>query len=489
MTLSVGLDVALSSLSTTAEQTSVVSRNVAAANDAKATRKIANLVTAPGGGVRIGSITRASNQSLLDKMLNATSTAAGQRAIVEALDRLDQTIADPELDVSPAALVAKLADALQQYASGPQDAIRARTAVAAAVDVANALNAATMTVQQTRAQADAGIADSVGHINTLLGRLETVNIEIVKGTRIGADVTDQLDTRDALLAELSEEVGIRTVTRANNDMAIYTDSGVTLLDISARSVTFDRTLAYLPGTVGNAVYADGVPITGAGGMPIRSGRLVGHVAVRDNLAVTYQSQLDEVARGLIEIFAESDQSAVPSLADAPGLFTYPGAPAVPASGTTIPGLAGTIRVAASVDPDQGGDATLLRDGGIAGDPAYVYNASGGTGFDDRLQQLLTRFAEQRTFDGTTGLAQSMTVSGFASSSAAWLQEERRAAMSERDYKDVLLQRSSEALSKVTGVNIDEEMTLLLDLERSYQASTKLISTIDNMLQTLMAATG
>ena len=55
-----------------------------------------------------------------------------------------------------------------------------------------------------------------------------------------------------------------------------------------------------------------------------SGRLIGLAAVRDTYAVTYQNQLDEIARGLIEAFAESDQSASPSLPDAPGLFTYPG---------------------------------------------------------------------------------------------------------------------------------------------------------------------
>ena len=52
MSLSVGLDAALSGLSVSADQTSVVSRNVARAGDPHATRKTANVVTAPGGGVR-----------------------------------------------------------------------------------------------------------------------------------------------------------------------------------------------------------------------------------------------------------------------------------------------------------------------------------------------------------------------------------------------------------------------------------------------------
>src|SRR5437867_183551 len=104
MTLSIGLNAALSGLSVTADQTAVVSRNVARAGDPHASRKTANLVTLPGGGVKLASITRTSNAALFDKMLGATSDAGTQQTILDALNQLDQTINDPELDASPAAL-------------------------------------------------------------------------------------------------------------------------------------------------------------------------------------------------------------------------------------------------------------------------------------------------------------------------------------------------------------------------------------------------
>src|SRR6185503_10955681 len=237
MTLSIGLDAALSGLSTAADQTSVVSRNVARAGDASASRKIASLVTLPGGGVKLGPITRATNAALYDKLLGATSDAGAQQAIVDALNLLDNTVNDPELDASPAALVGKLADAIHRYAAAPQDATAARSAVAAAGDLARALNDATQAVQQLRTQADADIAGATDRVNTLLAQFETVNGEIVKGTRRGTDVTDYLDQRDQILASIAEEVGVRTITRANNDMAVYTDSGVTLFDVRARTVS------------------------------------------------------------------------------------------------------------------------------------------------------------------------------------------------------------------------------------------------------------
>jgi flagellar hook-associated protein 1 len=490
MTLSVGLGIAQTGLSVTADQTAVVSRNVTNAGDPFASRKTANVVTGPGGGVRLASITRVFNDALFKSVLSSTSSSTTHQAIVEALDFLDQTINDPELDASPAALVAKFTSTLQQYAETPSNAVLAQTAVSAAADLANGLNTATQTVQQVRQQADDDMADSAARVNTLLSQFETANAAIVKGTRSGTDVTDQLDARDRILTSIAEEIGVRTVSRADGDMALYTDSGVTLFDVRARAVTFDRTTAFSAGVTGNPVYVDGVPITGtAGSMTAVSGRLVGLAKIRDDIAVTYQSQLDEIARGLIETFAESDQGAVPSLPDVPGLFTYSGAPAIPASASVLDGLAGSIRVSASADPAQGGDPNLLRDGGMSGDPAYIYNATGGAGFQDRLNGLVDGMLASRSFDSAAQAGASGSLAGFASSSVAWLQEERRSSAAEADYRATLLERSSQALSKIAGVNLDEEMTTLLELERSYQASSKLISTIDSMLETLLAAVG
>jgi flagellar hook-associated protein 1 len=487
MSLSASLNTALSSLATTAGQTSVLSRNVASAGDPSASRKQAQVITIPGFGVRLASVNRVVNVALYNNLLGATSSAAAQDAIVTALDQLERTVADTELDASPAALVQKLADAIQQYAAGPHDTVRAQAAVAAADELATALNDATDLVQGVRAQADADIASSVNGLNTLLEQFGELNTEIVKGTGRGADVTDYLDQRDQILRQISEVVGIKTTTRANNEMAIYTDSGATLFDKSPRTISFQPTLFYAAGTTGNQVYADGVPITGSGAtMRANSGSLVGLVQVRDELAVTYQNQLDEVARGLISAFAESDQSAVPVLPDVPGLFTWGGAPALPAGATVTQGLAGVITINPLVDPDQGGDASLLRDGGMGG-AAYVYNAAGAASYTDRLEQMLDQLNGTQAFDPAAGITVTASLAGFSSQSAAWLEEARRSASNEAEYRGTVLERSAEALNKVTGVNLDEEMTLMLELERTYQASSKLISTIDSMLGVLLSS--
>ncbi len=114
MSLSTSLSTALSSLATTAEQTSVISRNVANTNNPAASRKSAQLVTIPGYGVRLATVNRVVDTALYNNLLGATSSAAGQDAIVAALDRLERTVGDTELDASPAALLQKFSDAIQK---------------------------------------------------------------------------------------------------------------------------------------------------------------------------------------------------------------------------------------------------------------------------------------------------------------------------------------------------------------------------------------
>jgi flagellar hook-associated protein 1 FlgK len=484
------MEIARSNLSVLSDRTAVTSRNVANAGNQYATRKLANTVTAAGGiGVRLASITRASDDALFDKLITSNSSLGRHQVIVDSLDRLNQTINDVEQDFSPAAVVGKLADALQQFSAAPQDDIRAQIALSSASEAANALNAATDIVQQTRTSADQQIADSVASLNNLLGQFEEVNRNVINGSRTGADITDQLDTRDRLLADISREIGIRTVTRANNDVAIYTDSGVTMFETQPRVVAFEATLAYNATSTGNAILVDGVQVTGsAAPLPIASGRLKGLTEVRDEIAVTYQNQLDEIARGLISVFAESDQSAIPALPDATGLFSYTGSPAVPPPGAVVTGLAGQIRVNAAVDPAQGGDTDLLRDGGING-AAYLYNSSGGAGFSDRLLAMADQFFSPRAFDPTALAGSTTTLVNYASNSVGWLQEARQSANTEFEFRTAIYERSTDSLSKVTGVNLDYEMTVLLELERSYQATSRLIATINNMFDSLILAAG
>lgn len=481
--LSTALNIAANGLATVSGQTALVSRNIANANDPDYTRKSAALSSLIDGGPIIAGYRRGADAVLLEKLLDAGSANAGNQAYLTGLERLSATVGDPESGSSVAAFLQRFRDTLQVYESDPSSPLNANAAARAAGDVARSLNAATIAVQDVRAQADAEMANSVERINSLLAQFKVANDAIVSGDGTRADLTQQFDTRDRLLKELTQEIGIRTVTRSRNDVAIYTDGGVTLFDKVPRAVTMQPTELYAAGTVGRHVYVDGIPVTDPSStMATRLGKLQGLAKLRDETAVTYQSQLDEIARGLIEGFGERIAPAAP---DAVGLFTYPGAPAIPATGTILAGLAGSIAINPLGDPDQGGNANLIRDGGFAG-PAYVANTSGASGFSGRIAELIAALGDTRSFDPAAQAASQASVMTYAASTAGWIEAQRAAANATAESGAAIATRAADALHRQTGVNIDEEMTVMLDLERSYQASSKLISVVDSMLAALLA---
>ncbi|MFG1397366.1 flagellar hook-associated protein FlgK [Roseixanthobacter pseudopolyaromaticivorans] len=483
MSLTTAFNTAQSSLLTTATQLATSSRNVAGAGDPSASRKITVTTTTADGSARVVNITRASDNLLYERTLRATSASAGQQAVLQGLGQLQLTVGDTTSSTSPAAKLGALDNALNTYANAPDNTTLATAVVTAAKDVAIGLNTATMTVQQLRGTADSKIADAVSQVNDLLTQFQAQNTAVVVGSENGIDVTDALDKRDAILSKIAEKMGVTTVTRAHNDMVVYTDSGATLFETTARTVSFKSTPVFDAATSGNSVFVDGVSVSGpSAAMPVQSGEIAGLTTVRDSLTVTYQNQLDEVARGLVATFAESDQSAsgAPTL---PGLFT-PGSASVP--GALTPGLAGVIAVNSAFDPTLGGSPALLRDGGANG-AAYVVNTASAAAYSAHLQATVTTLEAARTFDPAGQLSSRTDLATFAAGSVSWLEAQRQSASAASDSASAVLSQASNALSTTTGINLDQEYAAQLELERSYQASSKLIGVVGQLYDSLFAA--
>lgn len=484
--LSTALNYAVAGLRVNSAQTAVISRNISSASDPDYVRKTADLTRLPGGAISVSSYSRSADLRLLDKLLQTTSGAAGKQVSLDALAKLSATIGDPESDGSITALVAKLQQSLQGYEADPSSTTLGSEAYRRAADLAAGLNSASAAVQETRSQADQDMAASVNRINSLLAQFKVANDAVVRGSGSASDLTDNLDQRDRILKALAEETGVRTVTRANNDVAIYTDSGVTLFETNAREVSFVASAHLDATTAGNAVYVDGVKITGVPSlMPSRSGKLQALADIRDKTAVTYQTQLDEVARGLIESFAEHDviSSGQP---DRAGLFTSASGSAVPTSGAVVAGLAVRLSANSLADPAQGGNVALIRDGGFNG-ASYVSNASGAAGYQDRIAALIGALDAPRAFDPAAQLGAAASLKAFSAAASGWVEDKRQAADAALDFDSALKSRANDALVRRTGVNIDDEMTAMLDLEKAYQASSKVIAAVDGMLNALLEA--
>lgn len=460
MSLTTATNIARQSLIASQYQIALSARNVAAAGDPERSRVSLALETTVDGGVRGAAVRRAEDEAVYARMIKATAATAERDVYVTHLDVLSQTVGDPQNSSSIGAMIGELQTALADYANAPDDPNFGRAVIERGRDVATKLNDTTTDLLLMRERADQDIAEAVEEINNLLESLHEINGIIVRGTASERDISMDLDRRDSIVAQISEHLGVTTLVRENNDIALFTDGGVTLYDNGARSVNFQRTAVYTTGTVGGNIYVDGVEIVGEDSpMPSVGGSIVGNAKIRDEIVPTYQLQMDEIAREITDIFADGVGS----------LFTNDGVD-----------YAGTIAIAADVDPTQGGSVENLRDG--------TGNAAGYASYSDRLFALGDALSTNTAFDANAELSDQASLLDFISESAGWLEENRSTATAQLEEEAAILVQASNSLSAATGVNLDDEYAQQLAIEQSFNASSRLILVIDEMFNTLLGIT-
>lgn len=485
MSLASALSTAQSIFTNSGTQSGVVSKNIANAQNPDYVRRSAVVVTG-GNGAVIDDIVRAQNSPLLRQTIESSSVASGQATLLAGLTEIKNLMGGNDSEISPAKLITAFRNNLDAFTSKANDTGLGGAVISTAQDLASGLNTAADKLQKIRKDADDQIKQDVDTLNALLAKFEAVNNQVKNATASGADANDALDERDGLLKKISEIVGVTSYVRGDNDMVLYTSDGVTLFEAVPRKVTFQATAAFDASTVGNGVYIDGVALKpGVSGNTTAKGSLQALMQVRDTVAPIFQSQLDEIARGLITTFAETGPTGL--LVPQTGLFTYKDPAgvqqtAIPAAGAVVPGIASRIFVNPVVVPPAG-TPDKLRDGGING-AAYVVN-TGGSSYRDLLDKYNESLEGPMTFDTNTQIADAPDLLSFAADSMGWLEQLRSTATASDETKTALLTRTLEAYSSSTGVSLDEELSLLLDIEQSYKAGTKLMATVDEMMQALL----
>ncbi|MFN3890896.1 MAG: flagellar hook-associated protein FlgK [Beijerinckiaceae bacterium] len=485
MSLTAAFQAARASMGIASAQTSLTSRNIAGAGDVSYAQKYAVVSTSPNGPAVV-SIERAADLALRRSLLDANSASAAASASADGYQAIDAAFAGTGPETSIMGRLGALQDSLRTAATQPNNLAMTDAVLESAKDVVATLAAANEAIQNVRAQADAAIATSVTNINRLLSDFSVTESELLREKGRGGDVTAILDQRDSIIAALSNEIGVNVVQNSDGSTAIYATGGAVLFNREPRTVSFTATDQFTAGASGNDVYIDGVNVT-AEHSPMRAsgGRLSGSVEIRDQAAPLTQRQLDEIARGLVVAFSEADVSGASSAPALPGLFTYPGAAPVGAA-VLMPGLAGVIRVNPSVDPAQGGSPLRIRDGGAAdpGNAAYVANPSQAAGYSARLLSYVDAMRSAQDFDPGAQLGSSQGLLAFIEGAISFSASRNQRASEASQQTGVLKDRMTVALSNATGVNVDEEMARLLDVENAYRASAKLITTINGLYQTL-----
>ena len=85
------------------------------------------------------------------------------------------------------------------------------------------------------------------------------------------------------------------------------------------------------------------------------------------------------------------------------------------------------------------------------------------------------------------MGSSDSLNDYANSSVSWLQAQNQQASNRVDYQNSVVSQATSALSNATGVNLDTEMTNMLNIENSYTTTAKLLTTVNDMFTALLNA--
>lgn len=474
---------ALSGLTAAAKASELVSSNIANATTPGYGRRalaLAAQTTGPNGqGVKIVSIIRAEDRPLLNDRRLAQSAVGDAQARQAFFDRLQTLMGTPDQTSSLSGRAAAFGSALTEAVSHPESDVRLATVAATAKALASGLAAIGADIQTARTRADAEIATQVQQLNVALGRAAKLNGQIQAGISAGQDTSALQDQRQQTIDQIAQILPLREVSQSDGTVALYTTGGAVLLDRRPSVFGFTPTAAISPAMSQQLGGLSGLTLNGVATATsgvesfLLGGTLAANFALRDDIAVSAQAQIDAVARDLVERFQNTTIDSTRTVG-APGLFTD-------ASGhfdaANEVGLAQRLTLNAAVDPAQGGALWRLRDGLGAISPgppgANILLASLNAALTGRRQTASGGFLPSlRSFSVLTADLLSMTAAKTLS------------AQGEMTFASTRLDTFT-SLEAQGGVDTDFEMQSLLQIEQSYTANAKVLKAVGDMMQTLL----
>ena len=327
MGLSQALAAAVSGLHATQAGLSIVAGNVANANTPGYVRKSINQVaTADSGttiGVRVGDVQRHLDEFVQKQLRSENAGPAYADLRSNFYDQLQQIYGQPGSDTSLDSTFNNFTSALQALSASPDDSSARIGVVSAAQLLAQQLNGMSQSVETLREGAENGIASAVGNANDLMQRIAALNTQIGQSRLDDTASATLMDQRDNAIDQLSQIIDINVVPGLNNQVTVYTSSGLLLVGEKASTLNFDARATLDASAQWNAdptkrgvgtitlTSPNGTPIDLIETKGIRSGQLAAYLQLRDQDLVQAQNQLDAIASSMASALSDKTTTGTP----------------------------------------------------------------------------------------------------------------------------------------------------------------------------------
>ncbi|MEU4423709.1 flagellar hook-associated protein FlgK [Actinoplanes sp. NPDC024001] len=478
-----GLNTALTSLYAQRRGLDVTGQNIANASTEGYTRQRvvmhaqnANLVPgiyattdAVGSGVTVSSVERMRNTALDHRSYTEHANSAYHNARAGAYGLIEDVFAEPS-DTALQARLQDMWDGWNTVAANPDKAAPKAALIEQATTVAATLNDAAGALNSQYKSTRAGLETYVGDVNKAAEAVAKLNKEIVIATQAGLQANELQDQRAQQILKLSELVGATATDTPDGGVNVYVGSAQLVSDFSARTIEVRphgaTRLEDLATVDVNLDWADTKGPVSAGGTLGASMELL----ARGGTLQTISQRLDTVATKLADsvnaVYAGGTSADGTVHAGGFAMDGTHGDPFFVRIDSSAPLSAANIKVGVT-DPEKlavssgdpsGNSVPKILDGVVADDLSEL--ATSRTDADAEYQALI----------GDLGVS-------------------AQSAIRRRDIQNSVTDQVDAARDAESGVNLDEEMTNLLTYQRGYEAASRVLTTIDSMLDQLINRTG
>ena len=464
MGLSLGLDTAVKALRAHQLAVDVASHNIANANSPGFSRQRVllrpmgidgsdhftrdALLGRTGFGVEAHDVNRVRDIFLDFQARSALSSRAQSDAYSTAISQTELVFNDPS-DEGLSGLVDAYFAAWHDVVNDPESGPARTTLVNAATTLTTRLQRAHANLQTQRQDLDRRIGGEADKVNAASHEIAQLNFQIKQVELSGDMANDLRDRRDLLLDQLASLGPISYTEQPDHSVTVYFGNHELVTGNIARDVDAIPDIAN-PGFTKLVFAMDGEPVQATGG------EIKGLLDARDTAIPGVTAKLNALASGFITS-VNTLHAAGFGLDNSTGLAFFTGTDAsdIALNGTLAANPNKIAAATAAGSPGNGANALAIAD----------------------LQLAQTMAAGTATFGEFYG--DMVSVLGADVSRAQGLSESGTLLVNHLDNLRLSVQ----------GVNIDEEVTNLNSAQHAYQAAARVITAIDQMLETLISNTG
>lgn len=419
-----------------------------------------------GTGVRISGVIRVVDDAVVGQLRDENSTLAKFESKSDALQQLEAIFNEP----SKTGLSNNLSEVFASWTylgSNPEVATAKTMVVQNSETMTDTMNHMATQLEKLQGNTVKGIEQDVKDFNTKLEQLHSLNKQVSYSISSGQTPNDLLDRQDALLSEMSGLAGVEVKFDEMRQATVSIGGQELLTPTSMQKLA----IAGQPNPEGKIVLAGDsskeIVLTSgsAKGSQEALAEVNKQVKNLNEFAYTFATAVNTIHSG-------GDQNGKPFF-DLGADSNYAKNISVQADLVRDPGK---VNSGKSLDQPAAGDGSRAQAIADLQNTKLVYSANATFEYDAATMTIKDQANGTAVVNGYNDIVTEIGISK---------QQSDNMVASQEDLVQLLTQRRQ----SISGVSINEEVASMIQHQSAFQANSRMISTISEMLDTLINRTG